>query len=167
MYSSVHSINLSAGGVPKLPENEALITVDGLVGDRQRNRRYHGGPMRAVCLYSLERIALLREEGHPIEPGSVGENLTVTGLDWDHVVPGVRLSVGAAELEITSFTKPCKTIRNSFVGSNVHRIAQDRFPGWSRVYAKVLKDAVVRVGDAVKVTREAGEKSDNLELFRW
>ena len=60
MYSSVHSINLSAGGVPKLPEKEALITVDGILGDRQRNRRYHGGPLRAVCLYSLERIALLR-----------------------------------------------------------------------------------------------------------
>ena len=47
---TVHSINTSGGGVPKLPRPEASITADGLTGDRQRDRRYHGGPMRAVSL---------------------------------------------------------------------------------------------------------------------
>ncbi|MGH6631118.1 MAG: hypothetical protein ACREB3_15430, partial [Burkholderiales bacterium] len=50
----VHQISTSNGGVPKLPVAEARIMVEGLVGDRQRNRAHHGGPDRAVCLFSLE-----------------------------------------------------------------------------------------------------------------
>ena len=157
---------MSGGGVPKLPVAEAYVTVSGIRGDKQRNKRYHGGPSRAVCLYSLERIEELRREGHPIEPGSAGENVTVTGLDWETVVPGVRISIGGTELEVTSFTEPCKTIRKSFTVSNVGRIDQDRFPGWSRVYAKVLKEGMVKVGDAVRVSRGAAEKSGNFELFQ-
>jgi len=64
MSSVVHSINVSPGGVPKLPVSEARITTLGLDGDSQRNRLYHGGPMRAVSLYSLERIEALNHEGH-------------------------------------------------------------------------------------------------------
>jgi MOSC domain-containing protein YiiM len=149
MSSNVHSINVSNGGVPKLPVPEAMITIDGLEGDRQRNRRFHGGPSRAVCLYSLELIHSLQAEGHPVVPGSVGENLTITGLDWSAMVPGAMLQVGDAELEITSYTKPCSQIRNSFIGNQITRISQRVNPGWSRVYASVLREGVVRVGDRV------------------
>ena len=165
MPSAVHSINVSAGGVPKLPVPDALLTVNGVTGDRQRNRWFHGGPKRAVCLYSLERIDDLRTEGHPIEPGSLGENLTLRGLPWESVVPGMCLTIGETELEVTYFTKPCKTIRKSFTGGNIQRIAQALNPGWSRVYARVLREGVVRVGDPVSVTRAAGDTVANLELF--
>src|SRR3712207_3923787 len=90
----VHQINVSNGGVPKLPVPEAAVTVDGVGGDRQRDLRVHGGPFRAVCLFSLEVIERLRAEGHPIAPGTVGENVTVGGLDWTLVRPGVRLRIG-------------------------------------------------------------------------
>lgn len=94
MASSIHSVNIPDGGVPKLPVAHAMVTELGLLGDRQRNRRYHGGPDRAVCLFSIERIEELVSEGHPVSSGSIGENITVRGLDWDLVVPGVRLRVG-------------------------------------------------------------------------
>lgn len=64
----VFSINCSPGGVPKLPIPEALITAYGLFGDSQANRVHHGGPDRAVCLFSAERILALQKEGHPIGP---------------------------------------------------------------------------------------------------
>ena len=111
---TVHSINTSRGGVPKLPQPEAFVTAEGVTGDRQRDRRYHGGPLRAVCLYSLERIRALQAEGHPVDVGTMGENLTVAGLDWDRVGPGVRLAVGPVALEITKDAPPCKTIAGSF-----------------------------------------------------
>ena len=149
--SSVYSVQVSDGGVPKLPVAQAGITKTGLEGDRQRNRRYHGGPSRAVCLFSLERIEALQAEGHPIVPGSTGENITVRGLDWNLVEPGVRIRVGEAELELTSFAEPCKTIRKSFVNSEIERMSQPAFPGWSRVYARVLREGLVRPGDPVEV----------------
>lgn len=148
---SVHSIQVSDGGVPKLPVPEARITKLGLTGDRQRNRRFHGGPSRAVCLFSLERIQALQAEGHPIVPGSTGDNITVRELDWGLVKPGRRLRIGEVELELTSFAEPCKTIRKSFQNNEITRMAEGVCPGWSRVYARVVKEGTVRVGDGVQL----------------
>lgn len=146
----VASVNLSAGGVPKTAVGEAEVAVDGMVGDRQRDRRHHGGPDRALCLYGAERIAGLRAEGHAVEPGSLGENLTVGGLDWSTVAPGKRYLVGEVQIEITSFAAPCKTIRRWFSDGYFNRVAEHRYPGWSRVYARVLVPGQVRVGDEVR-----------------
>src|SRR3712207_6265825 len=78
----VHQISLRNGGVPKLPVREGGGTPNGGAGDRQRGGRHHGGPERAVCLYCLDVIERLRDEGHPIGPGAAGENIAVGGVDW-------------------------------------------------------------------------------------
>jgi MOSC domain-containing protein YiiM len=145
----VASLNVSNGGVPKRPISEVRITRNGIEGDRQRDLRYHGGPERAVSMFSLERIQALQTEGHPIDAGTTGENITVGGLDWDRVLPGSRLRIGEVELEITAFAAPCKTIRRSFVGEAFVRMSQRVHPGFSRVYARVSREGSVRVGDAV------------------
>lgn len=147
----VEHVNVSNGGVPKLDVTAAAIASDGVAGDRHANPRIHGGPDQAVCIYSLERIHALQSEGHPITPGSAGENLTVSGLDWDSIGPGVRLRVGELILEITKFTVPCKTIRSSFLGGRFDRISQKLNPGWSRVYAKVVSAGEARSGDVIEV----------------
>ena len=113
---------------------------------------HHGGPERAVCIYSLEKVRALQAEGHPIQVGSVGENLTVEGVPWQSVMPGLRLRIGdEVELEITSFTSPCKTIRRSFIDGHFVRISQKVHPGWSRVYARVIAEGEVRLGDRVEI----------------
>jgi MOSC domain-containing protein YiiM len=145
----VTSVNVSNGGVPKRPVDEAVVTVEGVAGDRQRDRRYHGGPDRAVVLYSAERIERLREDGHPIAAGTAGENLTVSGLDWDAVGPGARFRVGEAEIEITRYAAPCANIRASFHAGDFDRVEQKLHPGWSRLCARVLREGRVRVGDEV------------------
>jgi MOSC domain-containing protein YiiM len=147
----IHSLNVSAGGVPKWPVAEAIVEAGGLVGDRQRNLKYHGGPERAVCVYALERIAALRAEGHPIGVGSTGENVTLAGLAWELVVPGVRLALGDVLVEVSSFTRPCWTITGSFAGRRIGRVSQSSNPGWSRVYARVLVPGRVRVGEAASI----------------
>jgi MOSC domain-containing protein YiiM len=53
----LEAINTSRGGVPKRPVLEAQITGEGIVGDVQRDLRHHGGPQRAVSIYSLDLIA--------------------------------------------------------------------------------------------------------------
>jgi MOSC domain-containing protein YiiM len=148
----IHQINLSDGGVPKLPVHEAEVTPLGLVGDRQANTKHHGGPKRALCLYALERITALQGEGHPISPGSTGENLTLAGLDWTQVIPGTRLLLGdKVVIEITKYTLPCVKIAGSFAGGDADRIAQEQHPGWARVYAKVLVPGRLHTGDNVYI----------------
>jgi MOSC domain-containing protein YiiM len=146
----VVSLNRSHGGVPKLATDSATVTVLGLEGDRQRHLEFHGGPDRALCLYSAERIAALAVEGHPIAAGTTGENVTIAGLDWGRVVPGVRLRLGDRVLvEVTAWAAPCRTIRESFIGGRSGRISQKAHPGWSRVYARVLAEGPLRAGDGV------------------
>ncbi len=141
-------INASEGGVPKTAVPEAIVTPLGLDGDRQKNTRFHGGPQRALCLYSLERIQALQGEGHPIYPGAIGENLTVSGLPWDAVVSGSRWRIGAdVLLEITSYTVPCHQIQAAFLEAQVVRVSEKHHPGWSRVYARVLRGGPIRPGD--------------------
>jgi MOSC domain-containing protein YiiM len=146
------SINRSPGGVPKRPLTSATIAELGLVGDDHDDKEGHGGPDRAVVLFSLELIEALKTEGHPIDIGTTGENLTIAGLDWAAMLPGARLSVGeVVKLEITSFTNPCKTIGGSFQDRKFSRISQKVHPGWSRVCAKVLDSGVVHAGDEIRV----------------
>lgn len=143
------SVNLSPGGVPKLPVPSARLSPAGLEGDRQRNLEFHGGADRALCLFSMERIEALQREGHPIAPGTTGENVTIRGLDWDLVVPGATLRLTDVMLEITGYASPCASIRPSFADGNSNRISQKKHPGWSRVYARVAGAGEIRVGDEV------------------
>jgi MOSC domain-containing protein YiiM len=153
-YPHVHQINVSDGGVPKKPVLEARITKTGLEGDRQRNRKVHGGPDRAICLFSLEIIERLQDEGHSIEPGSAGENLTLTGLEWNHMRPGAVLTIGPhVRLEIKSYTAPCDLNAHWFREGDFSCISHKKHPGWSRVYAKVLGGGIVRPGDVVSVEK--------------
>ena len=146
----IFQISVSQGGVPKLAVLEAEVTVLGLAGDRQRNLEVHGGPERAVCLYSLENIVLLQAEGHPVFPGAQGENLTMAGIDWNLCTPGRRLQIGSQVLlEITRYTQPCNNLRPYFIAQDYSRVAQSQHPGWSRVYTRVLQGGVVRVSDPV------------------
>lgn len=148
----VASVNISNGGVPKTPVPDAEITAEGLVGDRQNDREHHGGPERAVCLFGADVIRRLQEEGHPIVPGGAGENLTIDGLDWSLVQEGSRFRfAGGVELEVASFTPPCKTIRECFADGRFERILQKTHPGESRVYARVLAPGRVGAGEAVRL----------------
>ncbi|MDQ2932733.1 MAG: MOSC domain-containing protein [Gemmatimonadota bacterium] len=147
----IASLNVSPGGVPKLPIESAQLHTLGLAGDKQAKTRFHGGPMRAICLYSLERIHDLQREGHPIVPGSTGENVTLEGIDWPLLVPGARLALGLAQIEVTSYTEPCGVIRRSFSDYSPWRIAHSEHPGWSRVYARVITEALLHVGDVVRM----------------
>jgi len=148
----IFQINLSEDGVPKRAARSAEVTSLGLVGDSPRHPGIHGGPQRAVCLYSLERILDLQSETHPIFPGSIGENLTVVGLDWGQITPGRRLRLGeTVQLEITSYTSPCKTIIDSFLEGDIERVSEKKNPGWSRVYACVLQGGIIQCGDPVRI----------------
>jgi len=145
-------INLSDGGVPKLPVPSVVVHKTGAEGDRQRDLKHHGGPDRALCIYSLEIIMALQQEGHPIFPGATGENLTFAGIEWHTLQPGLRMKVGLnLEIEMVSFTEPCRYIKDAFIDGAFVRILQDRHPGWSRLYARVLTPGKIRVGDPVIV----------------
>ena len=147
----VTQVSASSGGVPKRALLHAVIGRRGLEGDQQAERRHHGRPWQAVCLWSAEVIDDLRAEGHSVHPGAAGENITVSGIDWATIRPGVRVQVGTALTEISSFAEPCSKNAQWFVGGNFRRMHHGLHPGWSRAYAWVLDPGAVAPGDAVVV----------------
>ena len=148
-------LSVSPGGVPKSAVTEVQVTRLGLEGDAHRDTEHHGGPDRAVCLFSMEAIHALAAEGHAIAPGAIGENVTIEGLAWAQVVPEVYLRLGEGVLlQVTRYTSPCLTIAPVFTDRQYSRVSQKRHPGFSRVYARVLTEGRLRPGDGVRIISE-------------
>lgn len=147
---TVASINRSPGGAPKVAGDQAEISTRGLDGDRQRSRQHHGRPWQAVSMWSAEVIDSLRTEGHPVQAGSAGENLTLAGLDWSRVGPGMVISIGDVLLECSMWAEPCRHISHCFSDGRWGRIHHDQGPV-SRLYASVLRGGNVHIGDRVVV----------------
>lgn len=143
-------VNVSDGGVPKLPVEAARVARYGVEGDRQREVTVHGGPHRAVSILGIEAIRRIAVEGHPIAPGTTGENLTTEGFDVSTLAPGTRLSIGAeVVLEISQPANPCRTIRHSFADLRFGRLSIRTNEADSRMYARVVREGTVRPGDHI------------------
>jgi MOSC domain-containing protein YiiM len=124
------------------------VDLGGAAGDRQASRQHHGRPWQALCLWSMEVIDDLRADGHPIDAGSAGENLTVRGIDWAGIRTGVQVQVGEVVCEVSAPTLPCSKNRQWFRDGDWNHMHHDRGPV-SRAYATVLRPGTIAVGDDV------------------
>lgn len=148
---TVVQLNTSGGGVPKHPVTSVSVSGSGLEGDVQHDRRHHGRPIQAVCLWSADVIDRLRDEGHPIGYGNAGENVTIAGIDWEGLRPGARVDVGPVPLLITAHAIPCAKNAQWFSDRDFNRILHTKNPGLSRLYALPLTPGTISTGDEVVV----------------
>ena len=155
----IYQISSGRGGVPKMSTPKAIINGLGIDGDFHNDLVNHGGPDRALCIYTLEQIQRLQREGHPIWPGSTGENITLEGVRLEDLTPGTHLQLGdEVELEVTSYAHPCQTIADSFNDGNFTRISEKLCPGQSRVYARVVRKGTIATGQPVLVYHQDTEE---------
>ena len=143
---TVIQLSTSDGGVPKLPVEVAEVGWAGVHGDRQATRQHHGRPWQALSIWSREVIAAFAADGHAIKPGAAGENITLGGLDWATVRPGVRLRIGSVRCEVSCYALPCSKNARWFAGGDFDVMHWERGPV-SRVYATVLEPGSIRTGD--------------------
>jgi molybdopterin adenylyltransferase len=168
----VHRVNVSRGGVPKLPVESTFVSRLGLEGDGHNEPEpTHGGLRAAVSLYCIEAIDRVAADGHQAFPGAYGENLTLEGIDWAGLQPGDRMEIGQGGLtiELTQTAAPCQTIAHWFVDRQIGRISPKVHPEDSRWYARVLAEGVVSAGDdvvLVPVRSEASVASRSSETHR-
>lgn len=160
MTGTILQVSISAGGVPKLPIPRAQVGVEGLAGDSFRHPEFHGGPQQAVLLISSEILERLKQEGFPVFPGALGENLTTQGLDYRELRFGQRFQAGSIELELTKLRQPCKTLNRYNPGgvsiqSRLYdlqaRASNPESPVWGfgGFYAKVIRSGEVAPGDTI------------------
>ena len=147
----VHAVSVSdRKGVVKHNVPEARLVVEhGLEGDAHAE-----GGIRQVSLLSLASINKMVEAGAQVKPGDFAENLTVEGLEVMTLPVGTRLKVGAVDLEITQIGKTCHK------GCAIRELVGDCVMPREGVFARVLTEGVVKVGDAIEVTDVPGGDSD-------
>jgi MOSC domain-containing protein YiiM len=135
MQGHVARLGISKGGVPKLSVPAALAGPLGLEGDEHAHPRFHGGPLKALLLISSEDLDSLRARGYEVVPGDLGENLTISSLDFRHLRPGMRFRAGQAVIELTTLRVPCSAL--------------DRYnsPGVPERIQDVIYDSRVKAGD--------------------
>jgi MOSC domain-containing protein YiiM len=139
-------------GIWKLPV-EGRIAARGinLAGDEQADRSVHGGVDKAVYAYSRDDYAWWESElSSPMEAGTFGENLTVTGVDLNAAVIGERWQVGSAVLEVSEPRFPCFKLGIRMGDPRfLRRFARARRPG---AYLRIISEGDVGAGDLIAVT---------------
>ena len=151
-------------GIRKTPVERGYVDTLGLVDDVVADKKHHGGPDQAIYLYSTEDYAWWADElaGQP-EPGTFGENLTLSSFRAEPVRVGDRFRVGAALLEATAPRIPCSVFAKRMGEPRwVKRFAAARRPG---IYARVLEPGEVAAGDPVERLDGGGEQPTIVELM--
>lgn len=143
-------------GLPKMPINTANVTFSGIDGDynRFRKKKKDNDPDMAIMIISTDILFELNQEGWPVQPGDLGENLTLSGMDYGSIEPGQRYKIGDVTLEISFICDPC---------SNLYAlpyVGEDRGPefiktlmnrrGW---YSRVLTSGIMKRGDGVSLLK--------------
>lgn len=151
---SVVGLFRGGGGVPKGAVHEVTVGWDGVAGDRQAERKHHGRPWQALCLWSAEVIEALAAAGHPIAPGLAGENVTLAGIDWARMVPGAQVQLGGVRAEVSSYALPCRKNAQWFIDGRFDTMHHRHGPV-SRVYATVLAPGAIRTDDVAVLEPDA------------
>ncbi|MCC6727731.1 MAG: MOSC domain-containing protein [Chthonomonadales bacterium] len=144
---SVAAVCLSEGsGFPRPKVAEGVLREDlGFVG----NLHSVSGP-REVCLFDAALYEALRAQGVDVGPGSVGENLTLTGITLADLGPGDRIRLGdQAVVEITVPRKACSRLAK--VDERLPSALEGR-AGW---LARVVVGGTVRPGDEAELLARA------------
>lgn len=159
MRGTVLRINRSPGGIPKTPIEEAIVSPAGVRGDSWAHPKFHGGPKQALLLITTEAIEELTEQGFPIFPGALGENLTVGGMDRRGWRSGQRYRAGDVILQLTKLRVPCRTL--DIYGPGIQSLMYDsrckqgdpETPLWARggFYASVEQGGIIRPGDIISL----------------
>jgi MOSC domain-containing protein YiiM len=161
----------------KSPQARADVLTLGLTGDAQKEKKHHGGPLKAVLVYgaahyaavwdtvlrphAVEHAEVLRQMSADVDAslytfGAFGENVTVDGLTERTVCLGDVWRIGTCELEITEPRGPCGTLTRRWLRPallpEVHATAA---AGW---YNAVRREGVVAPGDDAVLVRRVQEE---------
>lgn len=142
-----HGLTTVDTAIRKTPVDSPVeVTPTGLRGDHQADRRHHGGPDKALLLFSREQYPTLEHHiGREVAIPSFGENLTITGMTESEVCLGDVIRIGTTTLEVTQPRNPCyKQAVLHGVKDLVLVVERTGCTGW---YVRVLEPGTLTAGD--------------------
>jgi len=132
---------------------ESYLTKIGFKGDDQVNKKYHGGPNKAVLFYSsltyekLNEVLNINLDYKDISP--LGENLLVSDITEEDICVGDILKLGDAVVQVTQPREPCNVLNiNTKTKEMLKTVIKYGYTGW---YAKVIEEGVVKQTNSVEL----------------
>lgn len=146
-------------GIGKTPQTGPVAVGPlGLAGDEQADLNVHGGLSKAIYAYPVEHLAFWAEQrsnhgvslfDEPLQPGFMGENLSIEGLLEHEVWIGDELHLPDCVLRVTAPREPCFKF-NAVMGLNTagRLMMQQGCPG---LYLAVARPGTLQAGQAFSV----------------
>ncbi|MER2265199.1 MOSC domain-containing protein [Methylobacterium oxalidis] len=137
-------------GIDKRPvAGRVFLSRDGLTGDAQGDRKYHGGPDKALHHYAFEHYAFwigtIGEREVLTRPGAFGENLSTSGLTESGVAIGDTFRLGRSVIQVSQGRQPCWKLDVRFdVRGMAVQVQQTGLTGW---YYRVIEEGFIEEGD--------------------
>jgi MOSC domain-containing protein YiiM len=141
-----------SSGIFKNPVDEVEVDVNGIIEDIQVDKRFHGGPEKALHQFALRSYEKIIKR-HPLLyktaiEGSIGENISINGMHDDNVFIGDIYQMGEVKLQVNAPRIPCWKISEKIGQSGLDKFISDHaITGW---YYRVLSGGKIKTGDTVE-----------------
>jgi MOSC domain-containing protein YiiM len=137
--------------IKSVVEGPVSISFLGVGGDMQADLTVHGGPDKALHLYSSDHYRhwanVLGQHDALQKPGAFGENLCVAGLVETDIWLGDQFRLGGALIEVSMGRQPCWKLDARFgvKGVMAHMVQSGR----CGAYFRVIEEGVARADDGL------------------
>ncbi|OCX60076.1 MOSC domain-containing protein [Lysinibacillus sp. AR18-8] len=140
-------------GIEKQRVQEVYLSSQGFEGDDVADKKHHGGPDRAVCLYPAEHYIQWEQElGKTLPVAAFGENLTVTNMLEADVCIGDIYKIGDAVIQVTQGRIPCSTIdRYTEANTLLKRLIETGYTGF---LARVLEEGTICADSTIELVEK-------------
>ncbi|CAN5623480.1 MOSC domain-containing protein [soil metagenome] len=140
-----------SGFVKTTTAGPVTVGALGLDGDEQADLTVHGGPEKAVYGYASSHYPHWASDFPALAKrflyGSMGENLTVTGLDEGDLCVGDVHAVGTALLQLCQPRQPCFKLALALGEARlVKAMVRSGRSGW---YYRVLRGGTIAASDVI------------------
>ena len=125
------------------------LAEDNLAGDGQADLKVHGGPDKAVCVYSADHYPFWREHLGVSDcgPSWFGENFSIEGQTETDVAIGDTYRIGTAVVQISQPRAPCSKLGRRWSRLDMPKLVlQSGRTGW---YLRVLEPGDVASGETL------------------
>ena len=143
------------------------LTVEGLAGDTQADRRVHGGDGKALHQYPAEhygRLATAFPAAQHLAPGGLGENISTRGMTENDVCIGDVFRLGSARIQVSQPRTPCWKIDHRTACEGVSAfIAEHGLAGW---YYRVIEAGEIAAGDWLEHMERPADAVSLAEFWR-
>lgn len=141
-------------GIVKAPQNgKVWLSLNGLQGDEQGDRSYHGGPEKALHHYAAEHYAYWQSQyadsPAAMVAGAFGENISTSGMTERSVYVGDVYRIGSALVQVSQGRQPCWKLNRLLCRDGVALAMQvSGATGW---YYRVLQEGWIERGDKLEL----------------